>query len=520
MTHAVHGLSKLAGTVGATVVPPPQRRIGTRLVLPLAVIGAAAGLLLYTARDVWLPAVAVRALPVVLKSVDATAAAGSVAVQAPGWLEPDPHPVFVTALTLGTVAEVIALEGHVVKAGDVVARLVDIDARLGRDRALAEARDRRAALAAATAERAAAKLAIAELIERTAARDASGAALAEVAAEAAKLEAVIVAAGARVAATRDEFERKSKLVEARAVSPGEVERLRLRVVAEAADQTAAAAGRPVLAAKQRAAQAVALAAARAFELRIEETRNAALAEAAVERAHAAVALAEVALAEAELALARTEIKASSDGVVLRRLVSPGSPLMREGEHPLHVVHLYDPRKLQVRVEVPLADASLVGVGQRAEVIVEALPERRFVARVTRLVHEADIARNTVQVKVALDDPDPLLKPEMLARVRFFGSASVASTGTTAAATGSARQRVMAPRAGVRRNAETASAWVVVDLSAGRGRAASRTLELAPGADGEGDWVEVRAGLLAGDLVIVDPPAGLAAGSRVRVTEAP
>ena len=46
----------------------------------------------------------------------------------------------------------------------------------------------------------------------------------------------------------------------------------------------------------------------------------------------------------------------------------------------------------------------VGVGQKAKVVVGVLPDRTFDGEVTRIVHEADIQKNTLQVKVAITDP--------------------------------------------------------------------------------------------------------------------
>ena len=68
------------------------------------------------------------------------------------------------------------------------------------------------------------------------------------------------------------------------------------------------------------------------------------------------------------------------------------------------MRLYDPKRLQVRVDVPLADAAKVRVGQQAKVVVGVLPDRTFDGEVTRVVHEADIQRNTLQVKVAHHRP--------------------------------------------------------------------------------------------------------------------
>ena len=62
---------------------------------------------------------------------------------------------------------------------------------------------------------------------------------------------------------------------------------------------------------------------------------------------------------------------------MARLVEPGSKVMLNMDHPrsAQVVRLYDPNRLQVRVDIPLVDAAKVGVGKPAEVIVEVLPDK-------------------------------------------------------------------------------------------------------------------------------------------------
>jgi putative ABC transport system ATP-binding protein len=174
---------------------------------------------------------------------------------------------------------------------------------------------------------------------------------------------------------------------------------------------AARAAVEVAEAKWRAASADAVAQRTNAELRIDERLR-------LERA-------EVDLAEAALRLERHVVRASIDGVVLRRLVEPGSRLMLDGDHALGsaVAVLYDPARLQVRVDVPLADAPKIGAGQPAEIAVEASPGKIFRGVLTRWVGEADIEKNTIQAKVSLRDPDSSIRPEMLARVRFLALAS-------------------------------------------------------------------------------------------------
>lgn len=69
--------------------------------------------------------------------------------------------------------------------------------------------------------------------------------------------------------------------------------------------------------------------------------------------------------------------------------------------------LYDPKKLQVRVEVPVAKFALVRSGQPAEVEVEdVLPGVKIAGTVLYDTHQANVSRNSVPVKVALPDDPP------------------------------------------------------------------------------------------------------------------
>lgn len=143
-------------------VPRPAFRWRTRVLLPVLVLVAVAALLAWAARDALWPAVEVRVVPVVAKprGGDAEQAVGDASVaprertlvQAPGWIEPAPFAVLVPALTDGVVAEVLALEGQRVEAGQVLARLIDTDARLALRRAEAELAERDAAAARARAD--------------------------------------------------------------------------------------------------------------------------------------------------------------------------------------------------------------------------------------------------------------------------------------------------------------------------------------------------------------------------------
>jgi RND family efflux transporter MFP subunit len=503
----VHELASAGGE--HTDVPTPQSRWATRLLIPAVIAIGMLAMIVYASWERLMPTTPVRVVPVIVKTVQGTET-GSVTVQAPGWVEPDPHPYYASALTNGIVETIEVLEGDTVTAGQVVAHMVDDDAELALARAEASLEQRKGDLQAAKADLNAAQRMIEHLVDRRQAIALSEARISEIDAELAKLDADLLTERARFGEIEDELTRKRELVDSRAVSEATVRRLELRADAQAAAIKAVEARRDILKAQRRQAEADLTAARQHVDLLIEERQQLERAEAAVAQAQAAVQLATAIRDEAQLRLDRMLVRAPVDGVIMRRLASPGSKLTTEGaEHSAHVVHIYDPQRQQVRVDVPLADAANVGVGQDAEIIVEALPDHVFDGRVTRVVHEADIAKNTVEVKVEIHDPLPAIKPEMLARVRFLSIAE--AQGEQA----ELRQRVFVPADVIASAGEEGGEVLVVgELEEQRGRVERRAITL--GGTRLGGWREVADGLRPGDLIIANPPAGLREGAFVRV----
>lgn len=444
---------------GGIDVPRPRFRWSTRVLLPLALLLGAVGVLGYSARESLRPAIEVTVLPVIARppamieaSPEArsasTPAARVILAQAPGWVEPEPYAVLVQPLIEGVVREVRVLEGERVEEGQVMVTLIDEDARLALERAEAEV-----------------------LTEQAAAE---------------RMKADLPIALARVAELRDEVERKRGLVEIRGISEGEFTRLTLRLKAAEAEADAA-----------RAAVAVA--------------------EAALRRA-------EVERRTAQLALDRTVIRAPVSGVVLSRTVQPGTRISMAtsgsgGAGMSALLSLYDPARLQVRADVPLADFGKITLGTRAEVTTEALPDAVLTGEVRRIVHEADIQRNTVAVKVVLDAPPPVLKPDMLMRVRFVGGGEATSAGAAALRTGEAvaELRLYVPEAALtERASDRAVVWLARPTRGGRAVAERREVTLQSAADA--GYVRVLDGVKAGDRVIVQSNGPLAPGGVVRVRD--
>jgi RND family efflux transporter MFP subunit len=278
------------------------------------------------------------------------------------------------------------------------------------------------------------------------------------------------------------------------VQEAEIESVRLR--------------KAILEAQVATMKAEADAASRQLELRIQDTRALDDARAAVHQAEAAIAMAQAMRDSAALTLSRMQVRATTGGIVMTRLAEPGSKLMlnMDNPHSAQAVRLYNPEKLQVRVDVPLSDAAKIGVGQPAEIIVDVLPNRVFQGRISRVVHEADVQKNTLQVKVAIADPIEALKPEMLARARFLAMPKGDAT------TDDPAQAYYAPQRAVFDGADGKYVWLA-DQATGT----ASQISVVTGTTMENsEYIELREGVRLGDRLIVNPPAQLKHGARIRI----
>lgn len=439
---------------------------------------------------------------------------GGVTVQAPGWLEADPYYVAATALASGVVDEILILEGDRVEQGQVVARLVDDDAVLSLDRAEAELGVRRAERDIASVRLEAAQTNWDQPVERNRAVAAARAAVAETGAELVLLPALIARERAAVERLLEVFERTGKAVSSGAATDIEMITATQDLRAQESLLTATERRRAVLEAGLDRLKAEAVAAVRHAELRITEREALGQAKAGLMRAESAVQLAEAVVGEARLRLERMTIKAPISGFVQRRLKVPGDKAMfaMDSLHSAHIAHLYDPAKIQVRVDIPLADASNVFTGQRCEVIVDVLPDEIFAGEVTRITHQADLQKNTLQAKVRVINPSPLLRPEMLTRVKFLPDDDGGRGGDTAPIT----PTLLVPEESLTMLSNgTATIWAVRERRGDRGIVAPVGVDIVAAENG---WVRVRGELQPGDLVAIGP-VSLKDGDRVRMHDA-
>jgi len=249
--------------------------------------------------------------------------------------------------------------------------------------------------------------------------------------------------------------------------------------------------------------------ARAEELRKQqlvsdvEVENART-QADVYTAQLASARAQVDLAVANLE--NTNVRAPFDGTVLRKdaevgeIVAPssaGGGLTRTA-----IVTMADLGTLEVEVDVNEAYIAQVRNGEPTRITLDAYPDTSFDGRVRQVVPTADRQKATVLVKVSILDKDPRILPEMGARVVFVTDAASAPAGAIP-------RHVRVPRAAIVGEGATSRVWTVdgdvVKL---------QSVELGTERDGR---VEVLRGLAGGERVVLDPPADLRDGSKVRIS---
>jgi len=119
------------------------------------------------------------------------------------------------------------------------------------------------------------------------------------------------------------------------------------------------------------------------------------------------------------------LRAPFDGVVIRvdleigETVSLFSGLSREGG-----IVLADMSQLWVRVDVPESRIGKIGLGDRAEVVVDALSGQTLEAHVVEIAPVADRQSNTVEVAVRIVAPPEVLRPDMSARVTIIDGKGV------------------------------------------------------------------------------------------------
>ncbi len=216
-------------------------------------------------------------------------------------------------------------------------------------------------------------------------------------------------------------------------------------------------------------------------------------------------LAEVAVAERQVdvwkqQLDDTVIRAPFAGVVTSKNAQPGemiSPMSAGGFTRTGICTLVDMASLEIEVDVSESYINRVLPGQRVEAVLDAYPDWRIPAHVIAIIPSADRQKATVKVRVAFEQPDSRILPDMGVKVAFQAADSPRPA---------ASRQVLVPRTAVRQHDGHEVVWVARD-----GRVSPRAVQLGGAA---GDDVVIASGLAGGELVVVEGPDTLADGTPI------
>jgi RND family efflux transporter MFP subunit len=199
------------------------------------------------------------------------------------------------------------------------------------------------------------------------------------------------------------------------------------------------------------------------------------------------------------------VRAPFSGVVISKDAQPGeiiSPVSAGGGFTrTGIATIVDMDSREIELDVNEAFISRVKDQQKTEAVLDAYPDRRIPNHVINIVPAADRQKATVRVRVAFDQLDPRILPDMGVKVSFLED-----TATPA----EARRTFIVPSSVVVSDGSKRYAWRVTDSKAER-------IEIRTSTERDGQ-IEILAGITSADRLIDKPAPQLADGVRVAVRE--
>jgi len=221
-----------------------------------------------------------------------------------------------------------------------------------------------------------------------------------------------------------------------------------------------------------------------------------------------IELGEAAVRSAQVQLDYCTVRAPFTGVVIAKaaqvgeIVSPfsaGGGFTRTG-----VGTIVDMDSLEVEVDVNEAYIGRVVAGNPVDSVLNAYPEWKIPSHVIAIIPTADRSKATVKVRIALEQKDPRIVPDMGVRVSFLEEKKPAAQAQQAP------RGVIVPGAALRKDGDKDIVFVLKDNKAQR-----RAVALGGNV---GDQRQVLGGVAAGEAVIVDAPEGLKDGAAVALAK--
>ena len=236
-------------------------------------------------------------------------------------------------------------------------------------------------------------------------------------------------------------------------------------------------------------EAVYLASKQRYDMAREGTRSE-LKQASHAQAHAANAQ----LSEARKRLNDCYLRAPISGFIGMKHVNVGDTVAPG--NPVFSVLDLDPVK--VRVGVPEAEIGKVHEGARAVVMIPSLDNQRFEGKVEAVGVSADSVSRTFTTKIAVPNPQHVLRAGMISESRVYGDAMIDALTVPATAV------VRDPR----------GVYLVYVYDGTRQRVFGRRVDVGDLVDGE---VEIKGGLQPSDQLVIAGQQNVHEGSLVIVT---
>src|SRR2546425_6127731 len=198
------------------------------------------------------------------------------------------------------------------------------------------------------------------------------------------------------------------------------------------------------------------------------------------------------------------ISSPINGIVLKKYRELGDTInfggqIQAGGGATDIAQLADTDDMRAEVDINEVDIAKVGIGSPVVVALDSYPDKQFDAALVKVYPAADRQKGTVKIEVQIARPDlQISKPEMSAKVSFL--VRKMKNGD--------EPRLTVPRSAIHTEEGKTYVWTVRE-------GIVQHVGIVRGQETE-TGIEIKQGLIDGDVVVVSPQANLANGRKVSV----